>query len=67
MSEDAHSKYTACRAVTPKDIYLGSLVGLEGAFLLLGGYLSYKVKDLPSDFNGVYCWWVSHVHLLSNS
>ncbi len=51
---DAHSKYAACSGGTPNGSYLGALAGLEGAFLLVGAYLSHKVKGLPSDYNGVY-------------
>jgi hypothetical protein len=36
ISELKHVKYTACRAATPGDNYLGALVGHEGAFLLVG-------------------------------
>ncbi len=58
-SDDSRWKFTACRSVNQSGSYLGALVGLEGAFLLFVAYLSYKVRTLPSDFNGGWCVCVS--------
>jgi hypothetical protein len=50
-SDGGHTTYSSCASGPESMPFSGVLVFLEGAFLLYGAFLSYKVRSTPSEFN----------------